>query len=179
MVRQLPLILLFLMSSMAVRGQGFWQPTEGNAAIYFVRTSSLAFAVNFSFFHERKYIGDFGGRNYLRYECAPGTHLFWASAENCDFIHAEVKAGGTYVVVVDVDLGDSVAHVRFKPITVTSREFERVKKLVDRKKPVHFTAGKLKEEQSRKQRLIDRTMGLSERQTKNLSVDMAIPSKFF
>lgn len=179
MTHRLPLIWLFLISSMAVRSQGFTPPTEGNAAIYFVRTSSLAFAVDFSFFHERKYIGDFGGRNYLRYECPPGTHLFWASAENCDFVRAEVEAGGTYVVVVDVDLGDSVAHVRFNPITVTSREFQRVKKLVDRKRPVSFAAGKLREEESRWQSLIERTMALKEKHAKNLSAAMAIPPKFF
>lgn len=171
---------LMIVMTFAAVGQGFTPPSEGRAAVYFVRTSSLAFAVDFSFFDERSYIGDFGGRNYLRYECPPGTHLFWASGENKDFLNADLEAGGVYVVIVDVDLGDSVAHVGLKPITAVSREFARAKKLVDRKRPVGFVSSTLRARNAELSEFIKKNMDgfPADTERKQLSSDMAIPAKY-
>jgi len=62
------------------------------AIVYFVRTSSLGFAINFSYFDSTKLVGKFNGPKYIRYECDPGSHLFWARSENKDFVEAEVDA---------------------------------------------------------------------------------------
>lgn len=175
--------LFVLLASLAppLFGQGLKPPGEGKAVVYFVRTSSLAFAVNFSFFHERRYIGEFGGRNYLRYECSSGTHLFWASAENRDFLNAELRAGGIYVVLVDVDLGDSMAQVVLKPVAANSRDFERIKKLVDRKRPIVVRAEELKTKNVDFAKFMEENVSAGSKRApeelRRLSADMAIPDR--
>ena len=70
--------------------------------------------------------------NYLRYECNPGENLFWASSENKEFITADLKAGGTYIVMVDVIMGMMKAHVGLKPMPTDDKDiFDRVKKVVN------------------------------------------------
>lgn len=85
--------------------QGFTEPSAGNAVVYFVRVNSLGFLVNFKYFDNDKFIGKFAGKNYMRYECSAGEHLFWISSEKKDFITADLKAGKTYIVIVEAKMG--------------------------------------------------------------------------
>ena len=161
--------------------QGLTPPAEGKAVVYFARVSSAGFAISFDFFDGRKYIGDFAGRNYLRYECEPGQHVFWASAENKDFMTAELKAGEIYVVNVDVELGVAIARVGLTPISAGQKKsFERAKKLIDKKAPRPVTQQEL---DTRNANLADfmedkmskyETKWKDERKYKHLSADMAI-----
>lgn len=132
------LILLFLISISFTKliAQGFQPPSEEKAVVYFTRVSSYGFAINFEYFDGDKYIGAFKGRNYMRYECEPGNHLLWASSENKEFITADLKAGGTYIVIVDIEMGIGKARVGLNPITAQATEvFARAKKLVYEKEP--------------------------------------------
>jgi hypothetical protein len=131
--RLMTCILILMMSGLStIFSQGFQPPAEGKAVVYFVRVSAYGGAVAFEYFHQDKYIGFFKGVNYLRYECDPGEQLFWASSENKEFITADLKAGGTYVVIVDVIMGMMKAHVGLKPLPLEDKElFERVKKVVN------------------------------------------------
>lgn len=118
-----------------LQAQGFQPPAEGKAVVYFVRVSAMGFAVNFEYFDDDKYIGAFKGKNYMRYECDPGTHLLWASSENKEFITADLKSGGTYVVIVDIAMGIGKARVGLNPITAASDVFARAKELVKAEPP--------------------------------------------
>src|SRR6187402_752971 len=112
--------------------QGFQPPSEGKAVVYFTRVSSFGALVSFEYFHQDKYIGIFKGKNYMRYECDPGETLLWASSENKEFLTADLKAGGTYVVLVNIEMGVGKARVDLEPITPTSKEkFERARELVN------------------------------------------------
>jgi hypothetical protein len=123
-------------SAIGVQAQGFQPPAAGKAVVYFVRVSAMGFAVSFEYFDGDKYIGAFKGRNYMRYECEPGKHLLWASSENKEFITADLKAGGTYVVIVDIAMGIGKARVGLSPITASDKEvFDRAKALVKEKAP--------------------------------------------
>lgn len=89
------LALLFGVSPTAA--QGFKPPAEGKAVIYFTPIYKVP---KYKFFHNEKYIGIINKRNYIRYECEPGQHLFWASSGNKEFITADLKEGETYLVIV-------------------------------------------------------------------------------
>ena len=116
--------------------QGFKPPADGKAVVYFVRVTSLGFAVGFQYFDQDKYIGLFKGKSYFRYECDPGKHLLWASSENKEFLTADLKAGGTYVVIVDVAMGIGKARVGLTPVGDTNTEaFKRARGLVHKKPP--------------------------------------------
>jgi len=130
------IVFALLANSFIISAQGFKPPSEGKAVVYFTRVTDYGMAVSFEFFHNDKYIGIFKGKNYMRYELEPGEQLLWASSENKEFVTAELKAGGTYIIIVDVIMGAWKARVGFNPITADDERFERAKKLISSKPPV-------------------------------------------
>jgi hypothetical protein len=161
--------------------QGITAPQAGNAVIYFTRVTSLGFAIPFDFFDGRKYIGDFAGKNYLRYECAPGEHLFWASSENKAFMMADVAPNSIYVVIVDLNMGIGMARVGLSPIDANNEVFPRAKTLIQKKKPIVVTDEELKAENERLGEFINEKLKKYNEEWKNtlevkkLKTDMAIP----
>jgi hypothetical protein len=134
------LLLLTLIMSLAgiytVSAQGFTPPPDGKAVVYFVRVTKYGKPTAFEFFHQDKYIGYFKGDQYMRYECEPGTHLFWASSENKEFITADLEAGKSYIIMVNVIMGAMKARVGLAPLDFSDNEvWERVKKLVNNDAP--------------------------------------------
>lgn len=73
-------------------GQEIPPAPADKAVVYFVRTSGLGFAINFTYIDSVTLIAKANGTNYVRYECDPGNHLFWARSENRDFVEAELEA---------------------------------------------------------------------------------------
>src|SRR5258708_5671525 len=92
------LICVFNIHSIQLEAQEIPPAPEGKSVVYFVRSSSLGFAVNFSYFDSAALIGRFNGPKYIRYECAPGSHLFWARSENRSFVEAQLEAGKIYFI---------------------------------------------------------------------------------
>ena len=130
-------LISFLAGISNVKGQGFTPAAPGKAVVYFVRVTGMGFAISFEYFHQDKYIGAFKGKNYMRYECDPGQNLFWASSENKEFVTADLKEGGTYIIIVDVEMGAMKARVGLTPITIkNTKEFERAKELILAEAPV-------------------------------------------
>lgn len=129
------LILAFVVFASA-SAQGLTSPSEGKAVIYFTRVTDLGFAIPFQFFLNDEFIGEFAGKKYMRFECEPGEHLFWASSENKEFLTAEVEANQVYVVIVDVTMGIGIARVGLTPIGNDSELLARARKLIDKKAPV-------------------------------------------
>lgn len=162
--------------------QGFTPPQEGKAAVYFVRVTKYGKPTSFEFFHKDKYIGAFKGDQYMRYEVDAGEHLFWASSENKEFITAEVEAGKTYIIIVDVIMGAWKARVGLTPLSISDTEtFERAKKLVNKRPPVVTPESKI---EKMNEKLADfivdklemyKTTWKDEKNFSHLSPDMAIP----
>lgn len=180
------LIAAVVLATANVNAQGLTAAEGDKAVVYFARVSSMGFAIPFDFFHERKYIGDFAGKNYLRYECEPGQHLFWASSENKEFLTADLKAGGTYVVIVDVEMGIGIARVGFTPISpADTKLFQRAKKLIDKKAPVAVSQAEIDRENERLADFITEKLQRYNddwKQTKDfkhLPAEMTIGSEFF
>ncbi|NOU45992.1 MAG: hypothetical protein HOO86_02910 [Bacteroidales bacterium] len=178
-------LILLLTGITITKGQGFTPPAPGKAVVYFVRVSSYGGVVSFEFFHQDKYIGIFKGRNYMRYECDPGQNLFWASSENKEFITADLKEGGTYLVVVNIEMGAWKARVGLAPVTIQETElFERAKELILEKAPVVTPEDKI---QSMNVKLADfipekldqyETEWKSTKFFEHISADMAIPAEY-
>ncbi len=110
------LIPSIFISSFLCNAQGVQPAPPGKAVIYFVRPSMLGFAINFSFFDSTNMIDKFNATGYIRYECEPGNHLFWAKAENKDFIEAEVDSGKIYFVEAVPQMGAITYGVRLIPV---------------------------------------------------------------
>jgi len=174
--------LLLLAVNIPVMSQGFQPPSQEKAVVYFVRVTKYGKAVSFEFFHNDKYIGAFKGKNYMRYECDAGEQLFWASSENREFLAADLKEGGTYIVIVDVIMGFWKGHVGLTPIDENSTElFEQAKKLVLSKAPVEISQQELDKKNRKLADFIPKELKHYEEVTKDkydfkhISPDMDIP----
>jgi hypothetical protein len=117
------------------------------AVVYFVRTSSLGFAINFSYFDSTRLIAKFNGPKYFRYECEPGSHLFWARSENRDFVEAEVEGGKIYFIEAVPKMGGIKAGVALVPLNPNDeKKMDKVLKLLNKKSPETFTEEEIAKE---------------------------------
>lgn len=181
-------LLLFIPALFFIKtntfAQGFTPPAESNAVIYFVRVSSFGGLASFEYFHGQKFIGIFKGKNYMRYECPAGEQLIWASSEDKEFLKCDFKAGETYMVLVNVEMGAWKARIGLEPLTVDNEDFERAKRLILSQKPIETSESKVKETQ---QKLDERgfTENVMQRyeaewkatKTKIITADMFIPKE--
>jgi hypothetical protein len=157
MKKQILLIIPFFLIALSVIGQNIEPAPSDKAVVYFTRTSSLGFAINFSYFDSTKLIAIFNGPKYIRYECEPGRHLFWARSENRDFIEADVEAGKIYFIEAIVNVGAIKASVDLQPIDPNDTIFmKRIFRLMDKKPSESFNAEELQSETARLQDVITR-----------------------
>ncbi|WP_156340084.1 hypothetical protein [Nonlabens sp. YIK11] len=147
------LIALFSLISIA-------QITEAPAdksVVYFVRSSGMGALINFTYFDMEEVIAQHNGTGYVRYECEPGEHLFWARSENKVYLKADLKPGKTYVVQVQPTLGMVKSGVQFKPLDVDSK-FKRIVKIMNKKEPYTRTEEEQNEIASKMVNVIERGM---------------------
>ena len=122
-------------------------PSEGKAVVYFMRISSLGFAINFSYFHNDKFIGKFNGPKYMRYECEPGEQLFWGWSENRDFVLADLDTGKVYFIEAVPQMGGLKAQVQLIPLDPKdTKRMDKVFKLMAKKPSEVFTEAELEAE---------------------------------
>ncbi len=157
--------LLIFLCSFATQAQEFPPPTKGKSVIYFVRMQAGALSMaDFFFFDNDKLIGYFHGAKFIRYECEPGEHMFWARSENRDFITANLMKDKVYLIeAIPVmgamkdgvrldffDMNDTVLRGRLKkildkgPVTITEEKLK--KKSEELKEPIAKGLAKYKEE---------------------------------
>lgn len=131
------LIILIFFTALLSSAQDIKPAPADKAAVYFVRTSALGFAINFSFYDSTRFLGKFSGTNYFRYECEPGSHLFWARSENRDFVEADLEAGKIYFLEVVPQMGAIKAGVKIYPIDPSDeKKMAKMFKLLNKKPPV-------------------------------------------
>lgn len=128
-------------------------PAKGKAVIYFARTSGMGMLYNFNFFDKEKFIGKFSSTGYLRYECEPGEHVFWARAENSDFMTAELEADKIYFVLAEPHMALATTRVELRPIDPNNKKdegrLERIIKLINRKEPDVTSPQEIAEEEKK------------------------------
>jgi hypothetical protein len=151
------LTILFTCSVVFSIAQNIAPAPADKAVIYFVRPSSLGLAINFSYFDSTRLVGRFNGPNYIRYECEPGKHLFWARSENRDFVEAEIQPGKIYFIEAIVKMGAVKAAVNLEPINPNDPDrMKKIIKLLDKKTSQSFTSEELAAEEISLQDVIDR-----------------------
>ena len=173
---------LFICGFATLFAQGFTPPAEGKSVVYFARVSVYGKPMAFEFFHQDKYFGELKGKQYFRYECDPGEHLFWASTENKEFMTAELSEGETYIVIVDVITGFWKPHVGLSPISSGNEDLlERAKELINKNEPVTFAEKQIVKMNEKLAKFISKELQnyqdklKDEKDFKHLSADMAIP----
>jgi hypothetical protein len=155
----LVIVVSFIVFS--AEGQNIEPAPADKAVIYFVRPSSLGFAVNFSYFDSTRLIGKFSGPAYIRYTCDPGAHIFWARSENRDFVEADVEAGRVYFIEAIVKMGAVKAAVNLDPVNPEDeKRMKKILKLIDKKPSESSSDEELKAEERKLKEVIVR--GLEE-----------------
>ena len=173
------IILIATLSGFSsIFAQGFQPPAEGKAVIYFVHVKKTQ---NIEYFHQDKYIGVFKGKNYMRIECDPGEHLFWASEENKEFVTTNLLEGGTYIVIGENKIGMWSARVKLTPITEDDKLFKKARALINEKEPVVTPESKIELRNRELVEFIANILDKYENEWKDkedfphISADMAIP----
>jgi hypothetical protein len=162
--------------------QGFEHPAKGKAVVYFVRINSLGSMINFKYFDKDKFIGKFNGKNYMRYECSPGEHLFWASSERKYFITSDLNEGGTYIVVVEAKMGAISAAVKLYTAE-NEKRFKKAVAIINKKEPKVTAKSIIDYENTEMKEYIAQKLDLYENGWKaknnypHISAEMAIPSE--
>jgi hypothetical protein len=150
-------ILVFLSAYTSSPCQEIPPAPENKAVVYFVRTSGLGFAINFTYLDSATLIAKTNGTNYVRYECEPGHHLFWVRSENRDFVEAEVEAGKIYFLEAVPQMGAIKAAVQLRPVDPSKEEtMKRIFKLMNKKGPEASTEEELKKEAEASKDVIQR-----------------------
>ena len=149
------LIMLFLGSTLFSVGQDIEPAPADKAVVYFVRPSSFGALINFTYLDSTKIIGKFNGPKYIRYECEPGVHLFWARSENRDFVEAELEAGKIYFIEAIVKMGGIKAAVELAPVDPKDEKtMNKILKLLIKKPSESFTPEQLEQEEKEDQEII-------------------------
>jgi hypothetical protein len=172
-------LIVTLILGSSLFAQGFQPPSEGKAVIYFTHVSKTQ---NIEYFHQDKYIGIFKGKSYMRVECDPGNQLFWASEENKEFVHCDLKEGGSYIVIGESKMGMWSARVKLTPITANDvKFFEKAKNLIYKEAPVVIPESQITKRNSELVEFVDNIMDHYENEWKDtkdfpvITPDMAIP----
>ena len=164
-------LCLLLLYSAVVSAQNDSIP-EDKAVVYFTRANGLGALINFTYFDGEQAIGRFNGPKYMRYECEPGQHLFWARSENKSFVEADLEAGKSYVIDVIPRMGGLKAAVLLVPVDKSTYRLKRIQKLVTRRDSETFEADELEALQTEMTDIIRRGM---ERYAKLKEKGKAIP----
>jgi hypothetical protein len=111
-------VILFGISTVfaqKVTTQAIDKPSEGKSLVYILKTGA-GMLVNFRIYDKDIFLGAVSSGNYLVYECEPGQHLFWAGAENRDYVEANLESNAVYVINAEGQMGAFVAGVNLKPL---------------------------------------------------------------
>lgn len=148
--------------------EGFYPPKEGNAVVYIARWAVGGYAAGFEYFHNDQFIGKFVGNGYLRFECKPGKHLFWASSENKEFITTELQPNKTYIIRAKAAPGAFKMHASLKPITPADTEdLSTITQMVRRKPASHMEEDKLRKRNAKLKKFIQKELNHYQNITKN------------
>jgi len=152
------LVILFTIQSLFIYSQNAKTNSNEKSVVYFTRANATGALINFTYFDGEKAIGRFNGPKYLKYECEPGEHLFWARSENKSFVEATLLAGKIYVIDVKPQMGAIKAGVKLVPVDKKKYKLKRIKKLLSKRETEIFNESQLKELQNEMREIVTRGM---------------------
>jgi hypothetical protein len=131
------MIVALLLAVQAVSAQELKSPPADKSLVYFVRASGTGALINFKYFDGEDYLGKFSGVNYFLHECEPGKHTFWVTAENRDFVEADLLPGKTYVIEVRPTMGMMKAAVKLIPFDKNDeKSLKKLTKILEKHEPL-------------------------------------------
>ena len=151
-------LFLILIQSAFLLAQDLETVNQDKATVYFTRANSMGALINFTYFDGEQTIGRFKGPMYLKYECQPGKHLFWARSENKSFVEADLKAGQIYIIDVIPRMGGFKASVKLVPVDIKDYKMKRIQKLLSKRESESFDKATLDELQTDMAEVIVRGM---------------------
>lgn len=151
------LLLIFVQSTFLFSQSIEPAPTD-KAVVYFTRASSLGGLINFTYFDGENAIGRFNGPKYMRYECEPGEHLFWARSENKAYVEADLEAGNIYIIDVIPIMGAIKSSLRLVPVDKANYKMKKIQKLLSKRVSELFSESELNKLQNEMGEVIARGM---------------------
>lgn len=152
------ILLLIIIQSSVLFAQEADSAIQDKATVYFTRANAMGALINFTYFDGETVIGKFKAPKYLKYECEPGEHLFWARSENKSFVEANLKAGGIYIIDVIPQMGGFKAAVKLVPVDIKDYKMKRIQKLISKRESETFEESELSEVQTDMAEVIARGM---------------------
>lgn len=141
-------------------GQQIAPAPRDKAVVYFARPSIFGFVVEFFYYDSTNFIAKVNNTNYVRYECEPGSHLFWAKSENTVFLEADLEPGKIYFIEVRAVSAIPIADVELNAVDPSKDEkaMNRILKLMEKKSPLIMTTDVIAKESDRMKKTIDQVM---------------------
>ena len=90
------------------------QVAPDKALVYFLRPTSVGFAIKSWMFRDEQVLGVNRGSSYFFAYVEPGKHVFWSKSENVDALELEVEAGKTYYLQQHVRMGGLKARTKLE-----------------------------------------------------------------
>lgn len=133
------IIFIYFLNFTSLFAQELSKPTNGKADVYIIRDKFNGCLFSFDFFHNDKFIGKLRGLSYIKYECSPGSQLFWGIAGNKDFLELNVESGETYIIKADFRMWLYRGKVKLSLVNKNEAEFDYFKKKLQKKKSVSLS----------------------------------------
>ena len=158
-MKALMLTLLFCLVLTSSFSQKIDPAPPGKSVVYFVRPSAMGFAINFSYFDSTKLIARFNGGKYIRYECEPGKHLFWARSENRVFMESDLEPGKIYFLKASPQMGMMKAQVGMAQVDPNDpKVMKNIFKMMAKKPAETFTEAQIADASKDLQNVVERGM---------------------
>ncbi len=132
-------IFLYLFTS----GQNVEPAPPDKAVVYFVHTSYEAARKKFIYFDSTQVIGTFDSPKFFRHFCDPGHHIFWAKADNRDFVRANLEAGKIYIIDVNPSSVPGSSRVKLVPVNSADYKLKKIQKLIAENSTERFSISEL------------------------------------
>lgn len=136
-------ILLFLSYFTSLFAQELPKSSDGKAVVFIIRSEFKAIFINHEFYNNEKYIGSLKGYSYLKYECDTGKQLFWASADNTDFLSLTLLPGETYIIEAEHKFGFLKGRVKLNLINKTDDNYNFLRENIINKEPATISPEKI------------------------------------
>lgn len=173
-------ILFFLLAMIinSLAAQDSISSSKEKAVVYFMRNDPKALLINYDFYNGDRYIGGLRGLNFLKYECDAGDQLFWAAADNNDFLEMTLKSGETYIVDVEYRMGFYKGKIKLNVIAEDSDDYDFLKAKILKKVPIQFSPLEIEAANNKQKDFISKSLA-KYKELKAIEANTAVPVHLF
>lgn len=159
MKKSLFIFPLFILVFNSLIAQDSISVSKKRAVVYIIRNDINAIFNTYEFYNNDEYIGGLKGFKFLKYECNTGKQLFWASAENLDFIELDLNSGGTYIIEAEYKTSFYKGRIKLNLIPSNSQNYIFLRNKILNKKPVQLKSDKIRDMNLKREKFISKSLG--------------------